>query len=167
MLRFTAHLIPGTLLIARGRILTGMSLSLMFAVLANVSVVAWAILPAEFSSGLRIAVVLLVGLTYFLAVVLGKKAAIPQGGAAKFPAPALSNSARRNALSALLQAIEDGSIADEAFEELQGLGQSDLHVAHRLAQYAELVAHENTEKYWKKLRELDRHGVYSARRPVL
>ncbi len=160
MRRLFAHLLPGAPLVIEGKLLFGVLLGLSFSIVANFAIVAWLILPAEFSWEIRVGATLLAATVIPFGALLRRSKV--RARTLKGVSPAVCAVERRIALTELVRAIEDGGIAESAFQKLQLLGETDLHVAYQLARYAEAAGDHRAGELHERLRVLDRHKIYSS-----
>ena len=161
MSRLLSLLFPSAGLVLSGRIVAGLTWGLLFAIVANCAIVMWAIIPAEFSPAIR-GVALLMAVCFYAAPLLLGRSPPPRPKLASIhKSTCLSVQERRVALTELVRAMDEGASADDAARKLRDAAETDLHVAFRLAQYAEFAGDSReAANAWQRLQSLDRHGIY-------
>lgn len=160
MRQLWVHFLPGAVFILKGNLLGGGLWGLAFALIANFAIVSWLIFPSEFSWEIRVAAIVLTLLFLSLPSFLpqmGLKSPTTNRNQSK-----LSGVERKLALAELVRALEEGGTAEDAFQKLQALGESDLHVAYRLACYAESTGNNQATEFQRRLRAIDRHRIYTS-----
>lgn len=151
-------LVPGGGLILAGRLWLGVAVGLLFALAANLAVLAALVVPDDVPGWLRIGLLAGSGAIYVLAQwLLAQRLRGQQRSAAV--------AARRHALAAAVAALERGDPerALAALEPLRSAAERDLLVAYRWAQVLTAARDVPAARAaWQRVAALDRHRIYRA-----
>lgn len=151
-------ILPGAGLILLGRVWSGLFRGVVFAVCANLVILALFIIPAEVSRGLQ---ALIVGVT--VGVYVG--AQLRYAHALRERHDEARAAERRTRLESARRYLAEGD-AIAALESLVPIAddaEHDLVVAFRLAQALTAAGDVDSARVaWRRVRQLDRHGIYRA-----